>query len=180
MKGVINKGIQEYAEANFGADVWETIKARARCEEFVFAPTQDYPDELTPRLIEAASAILNLPLETVQVEYGKFMVPNTLKETYPPYFALAGKSAWEFLHRLDEIHSHVTRHLENARPPRLQCKQLSARQLLIHYHSPRRLCSVLRGLILGVGICFGQDLSVRETACMRRGDQKCTFEVTLS
>lgn len=178
MKGVVNKGIQEYAIARFGVDAWERIRECSGCEEFVFAPSQDYPDELAAGLMQAISRVMGLPLDTVQVEYGRFMVPNTLRQTYLPYFHLAGSSPKGFLLNMNEIHHHVTRSLVNARPPVLQCVELSDWQLLMHYSSVRQLCCVLRGLIEGVGLHFGQDLRVRETACMHKGDSRCTMEIT--
>jgi hypothetical protein len=36
MKGVINKGIQELIEAEFGAEAWGRIKEMAKCEEPFF------------------------------------------------------------------------------------------------------------------------------------------------
>jgi len=178
MKGVINKGIQEFALARFGPETWERIKSLARCEEPFFAASHDYPDAMTLALVQAAAEVTGLPTEMVEIEYGKFMVPNTLKETYPTYFTLAGRDARTFLRNMDGIHREATRRIANATPPRLECETLGEKRLLVHYSSPRKLCGVLRGLILGVGIHFGQELQLRALSCMRSGDPRCTIEVT--
>jgi len=81
----------------YNADVWERIKSLAGCEGPFFAISLDYPDEMTIRLVKAASKVSGLPIETVMVEYGKFVVPNTLKEHYKTYFTLGGSSSREFL-----------------------------------------------------------------------------------
>ncbi|MFH0778096.1 MAG: heme NO-binding domain-containing protein [Candidatus Eisenbacteria bacterium] len=177
MKGIINKGIQELVEGKFGTEAWQKVRSLAGCQELFFAIHLDYPDEMTAALVEAASKVSGLSTETVMVEYGKFMVSNTLKENYPVYFALAGSSAREFLLNMDRVHETATRSLSNAVPPRFEYVELPDGRLLMHYRSKRRLCAVLRGLILGVGILFGQELQVKETACMHKGDERCTMEV---
>lgn len=178
MKGIINKGIQELVEARYGEEVWQKVKSLAGCEEPFFAISLEYPDEMTEALIKSASEVSGLPVETVMVEYGKFMVPNTLKAHYPTYFKLAGSSAREFLLNMDRVHEQVTRSIAKSVPPRFEYEELPDGRLLMHYRSQRRLCPVLRGLILGVGLLFEQDLRVREIACMRNGDSHCTMEVS--
>jgi predicted hydrocarbon binding protein len=52
---------------------------------------------------------------------------------------------------------------------------------------PRRLgytgrcsCYLLTGIVAGyVGVLAGSDASVQETTCASRGDDRCTFEITL-
>lgn len=178
MKGIINKGIQELVEAQFGPEAWEKVKSQAGCDEAFFAISLDYPDEMTLALVKAASEFAGLPAETVMVEFGKFVVPNTLKKHYATYFALAGSSPREFLLNMNRVHEEATQSIGNAIPPRFEYEELPDGRLLMHYESERRLCAVLRGLILGVGLLFDQELEVRETACMHNGASRCTMEVT--
>lgn len=178
MKGIINKGIQELVEMKFGNEAWEKIKSLAGCEEPFFAISNDYPDEMTVALMKAASEVSGLPMETVMIEYGKFLVANTLKDQYQAYFQLAGSSPREFLLNMDRVHEHVTRSISKSVPPRFDYEELSDGRLLMKYNSKRRLCAVLKGLILGVGILFNQELGVKETACMHKGDPQCVMEVT--
>jgi len=178
MKGIINKGIQEMAETLLGADAWTKIKSKAGCEEPFFAVSQDYPDEMTIALATAASEVSGMSVDEVMFEYGKFIVPNSLKKQYPAYYALAGNSAQEFLCNMDTVHENVTRNIPNASPPRFEYEQTPDGKLLMHYKSDRGLCSVLRGLIAGVGDLFEEELEIRETACGRNGASHCTFEVS--
>ncbi len=177
MKGIINKGIQELIEAKFGAEAWEKVKDLAKCEELFFSASEEYPDQMTLDLANAASKVSGLPLETVLVEFGKFWVLNISAEAYPTFFKLAGKTAREFLLNMDKVHQQVTKNILNAKPPSFEYEELPDGRLLMHYRSERRLCAVLRGLILGVGIHFGEELQVKETACMNKGDTQCTMEV---
>ena len=180
MKGVINKGIQELVETKFGAEAWDKVKEIAKCEEPFFSTSEDYPDQMTLDLANAASEISGLPLEAVLVEFGKFWVSNTGLESYPTFFKLAGKTAREFLLNLNKVHNQVTKNIRNARPPIFEYEELTDGRLLMHYRSDRRLCDVMRGLILGVGIHFDEELQLKETSCMNNGDPQCTMEISFS
>lgn len=178
MKGVINKGIQELVETKFGSEQWEKIKSLAGCDEPFFSISEDYPDKMTIDLVNSASEVLGIPLETVMVEFGKFWVLNTGKTSYPTYFKFVGLSPREFLLNMNRVHRQVTRSIPNAKPPSLLYEELPDGRLLIHYKSERLLCPVLYGLILGVGLYFEQELKVTETSCMKKGDSQCTMEIT--
>lgn len=135
MKGIINLGIQELIVEKFGAETWEKVKSLAGCDESYFAISNDYPDETTVALVKAASEVSGLSMETVMIEYGKFVVPNTLKEQYPTYFRLVGNSPREFLLNMDRIHEHVTRSIMMSAPPRFEYEQLPDGRLLMKYKS---------------------------------------------
>ena len=68
MKGIINKGIQEMVETQFGETAWQKVKSQAKCNEPFFAVSQDYPDEMTVALVKAAAKVADLPMKTVMIE----------------------------------------------------------------------------------------------------------------
>ena len=178
MKGIVNLGIQEFVIARWGEEKWSAVKERAGCEAPFFAIAQDYPDEMSAALVEAAAEELGISANDAWTECGTFIVPNTLKANYPSYMALAGSSAREFLLNMGRIHEQVTRSVANAKPPSFRYEEPEDGRLLMHYESGRGLCALFRGLILGVGILFGQELRVDERSCVRRGDPDCTMEIT--
>ncbi len=177
MKGVINKGIQELVEQRFGTEQWKQIRSAAGCDEPSFSSSIDYPDRMTVDLVMAASQCLNLSPDQVMIEFGKHWIPNTGKTSYPTLYALAGKSPGEFLRNMDRVHRQVTTSVRGATPPSLHTEDLPDDGLAIHYNSKRGLCSVLHGLILGVGLHFGEELAVQEVCCVQKGDAECVFEV---
>ncbi len=177
MKGIINKGIQELVEDRYGAAAWDQVKETAKCDESFFSASDDYPDQMTIDLAIAASKVSKQPLETILIEFGKFWVPNTGANAYPTFFKLSGGSARNFLLNMDRVHKHVTKSISSAQPPGFEFEELPDGRLLMHYKSDRRLCPVLHGLILGVGIQFNEELEVEEISCTKNGDPRCTFEV---
>jgi len=178
VKGIINKGIQEFVESQFGPEAWSEVQTRAGCTEPFFAVSEDYPDQMTLDLVAAGAAVAGIPEYEVMVAYGRWLVPNTLKAHYDTYYRLAGATPRQFLLNINRVHDQVTRSMANAAPPRFEYCDLEGGGLRITYTSERHLCPVLRGLILGVGDLFGQELAVAKTACYHDGDPHCVMEVS--
>ncbi len=177
MKGVINKGIQEMVVSRYGGATWEAVKRKAQVEEEMFLLTEDYPDEGTLRLVEAAAEILELPVEGVMVEFGRYWFTQVAPVLYPSYLALAGSNPVEMLKNVDRIHRLVTRNIPSASPPSFHVEEREDGMLRLHYFSTRGLCPVVRGLVEGVGRYFGKIMAVTEVECVHRGDHHCIFEV---
>ena len=180
MKGVINRGMQGLVEAKFGTEAWEEIRMLAGCDELFFVTGENYPDQRILGLVEAAAKVSGLTPEEVLIELGKHWVLKTGKESYPAYYSLAGASPREFLKNLDRLHRRAARDGGGPDEPRLRYEEFPDGRLLIHYHSSGGFCPVLKGVILGVGILFDQDITVREIACSKRGNAHCTMEVLFS
>ncbi len=177
MKGVINKGIQEMVVSRFGHETWEAVRRRAGVEEEFFLLTEDYPDEGTEKLVQAAALVLDLPVEGVMVEFGRYWFTHVAPVLYPTYIALAGSSPVEMLKNVDRIHRLVTRNLPSASPPSFQVEEGEDGMLRFHYYSTRGLCPVVRGVVEGIGEYFGKPLAVTEVECALQGDHHCVFEV---
>lgn len=176
MKGVIFKGIRELIVTKLGSNAWQAIASSAECSESFFSSAQEYPDELALELISETARFMELSVDQVCVEFGKFWVANTGRETYPSIFALAGDRPLDFLNNINRIHKIVTR-TTGSSPPSFSIEKGDEGQILIHYYSSRQLCSVLHGLILGVGQMYGQELHVTEKACVKNGADHCIMEV---
>ena len=55
MYGMVNKAIEDLVRSNFGEDSWNRIKERAGVDEVAFISNEPYPDDVTFRLVGAAS-----------------------------------------------------------------------------------------------------------------------------
>ena len=61
MYGMVNKAVEEMVCMHHGEPVWERIKARAGVDVDVFMSNEGYPDEMTYKLVGAASEVLDVP-----------------------------------------------------------------------------------------------------------------------
>jgi len=66
-----------------------------------------------------------------------------------------------------------------AAPPHLDIRGLSGGGVSITYTSPRGLCELLEGLVVGIARSYGDAICIDQPLCMHRGDTAgCTFFVT--
>ena len=178
MKGVINKGIEELVREKFGDTVWNSVKEKADCNEPLFLTSQDYPDEMTLSLVQALSAETGLSVDTILIEFGKFWISNTGRNSYTRLFKMMGKNSKEFIQNINKAHNIIAQTIPNAHPPSFKVEIISENEFRLHYFSGRMLCPVVIGLIQGVGIYFNESLNVEEIACMKKGAQKCIMKIT--
>jgi len=177
MKGAIFKGIQLYITTQYGDEQWNAIKEESHCHEPFFALGQSYPDELALQILGQASKITGETVEDLLLGIGRFWVVHIGKANYPSIFGLVGGNARQFLLNMNRAHELVTQSLADAQPPRFEYAEPGGGTLRIKYFSRRNLCTLLRGLILGVGDYFDEKLEVTEIGCVSSGAEHCEIEV---
>ena len=60
MYGLVNKAIHDMVCSRFGEDTWQAIRQKAEIEIDTFVSMEGYPDDVTHRLVKAASEVLGL------------------------------------------------------------------------------------------------------------------------
>ncbi len=178
MKGFINMGIQDMISNRFGLETWEEIKSHAGCDEPFFAASLEYSDESTRALIGSVAKFASLSEKEIMIQFGSYLVSAVMAKTYAHYFVLAGNSVREVLTNINRIHQEVTRGVPGARPPNFTVETLADGRILLTYDSPRGLCAVVHGLVLGLGKYFNEQVQVKEIACTSNGDDDCVMEVS--
>jgi hypothetical protein len=161
MYGMVNKAIEDLVTTRFGAAAWAQVKQRAGVEHEVILSMDPYPDDLTYRLVDAASEVLDLPADTVLEAFGEHWTLYTAQEGYGEMLRLSGDTLLEFLHNLDELHARVGLIFPQLRPPSFRCTHLTGHSLHLHYYSQRQgLAPMVFGLIKGLGAMFGTPTTI--------------------
>ena len=134
---------------------------RATAASVGFLALRTYPDDVTYRLVGAASAELQLPAETVLEAFGEYWVNQTAKASYGDLMHLQGRTLPEFLQNLDQMHSRLALTFKEMRPPSFRVTDITPGSLLLHYHSDRPgLLPFVVGLVKGLGTFFATPVSV--------------------
>lgn len=108
MYGMVTKAIGEMVVERFGDDAWDEVKRKADVDVDVFISNDGYPDEMTYRLVGAASELLNMPVEDILIEFGRHWILNTAMEGYGPLIRAGGQTLPEFLEQLPKAFSNDT------------------------------------------------------------------------
>jgi Haem-NO-binding len=103
MYGLVNKAIQDMVCSKFGLETWQTIKQAAAVQDDSFSSMEGYPDDVTHRLVKAASTVLELAPAQVMEAFGEFWVEYTADQGYGELMDMSGDDLPEFLDNLDNM-----------------------------------------------------------------------------
>jgi hypothetical protein len=178
MYGLVNQAIEELVTSNFGVEKWEAIKEKAGVDVEVFIGNEGYPDELTYRLVGAASEELGLPADQILIAFGEHWVLKTAAQSYGPMMKSGGRTLKEFLVNLPNFHTRVAMIYPKLQPPRFQCSDITDEGLILHYFSHRAgLTSFVTGLLQGLGKLYENPCTSTLLARKDEGADHDIFEV---
>ncbi len=161
MYGLVNRGIEEMVCTQFGEGTWEAIKEEADIDIDGFISMDPYSDEVTYRLVQAASKVLGISAELILVAFGEYWILYTAKEGYGELLKVSGNTLPEFLRNLDTMHARVGLIYPDLKPPSFRCTDISADGMILHYHSHRAgMAPLVRGLLQGLGKMFDVTIAI--------------------
>ncbi|MDG2054657.1 MAG: heme NO-binding domain-containing protein [Phycisphaerales bacterium] len=161
MYGLINKAVRGLVLDQFGADAWQRIRQAAGVDDEDFIAMDNYGDEVTYKLVEAAAVELELEPEQVLQAFGEYWVDYVADENYGHLMQTAGQSFPEFLANLDQMHARVKLTFPNLEPPSFSVTDQTENSLRLHYYSSRQgLGPLVVGLLHGLGRRFDTSVKV--------------------
>jgi Haem-NO-binding len=190
MFGLVNKGLEDMVCGQYGEEIWEEIKSKAEVEIEAFISMDAYPDDITYRLIDAASVVMKIPATDILEAFGRYWILFTATEGYGSLMEMAGDNLPEFLQNLDNLHARVGLSFPNLQPPSFLCSDLEAESLKLHYYSERPgLTPMVVGMLKGLGEKFNTDVEIQLTHSKAQGNDheevsiahkpKCPFKQLL-
>lgn len=161
MYGLVNKAIEDLAILVGGYEAWERIQDVAGLSIVEFISSDVYDDDVTYRLVDAASEVLGMPAHEVLRAFGRHWVLYTGRHGWGPIMSSFGDTLEEFVGNLDSLHARVSLTLPSLRPPRFAHRIGSDGALELTYSSVRAgLTPMAVGLIEGLGEMFGEPVDV--------------------
>lgn len=176
MYGLVNKAIEDMVCDRFGEDTWEIIKQKAEVDIDIFLSMEAYPDDLTHRLVKAASVELGMSAAEILQAFGEYWVLYTAKQGYGEMMDMGGDNLPEFLQNLDNLHARVGLSFPQLKPPCFRCTDLQEDSLNLHYHSTRLgLAPMVIGLLKGLGDKFHTEIEITQTSSRDQGSEHDEF-----
>lgn len=175
MHGVIFSEFKDFVEG-METGAWPHLVKDAGLESEMFLPVKTYADEKLVALLTAASRRSGRSPDALLEGFGKHISASLLR-----MYGRMIKPHWKLLDVLEHtettIHRVVRLKDPQATPPPLDCTRTSPGEVVIVYRSPRRLCSLARGIIYGLADHYKQPAMIHEPQCMHRGDGECRLVV---
>ena len=161
MYGLVNKALEQMIIESYGDKSWKAIKDKADDDINVFISNISYPDDITYKLVGAASAELNIEAGILLYDFGKYWVLKTGAQSYRSLFEAAGSTLKEFLLKLQDFHARVMLYYPNLTPPTFFIENIQDKSLDVHYMSHRKgLTEFVRGLLDGLAEYYETNIHV--------------------
>ena len=161
MYGLVNQAVEDLAVRLGGPELWTKIVEQAGLDVPVFVAMSAYDDDITFRLVAAASEVLGLTQAEVLEAFGEHWILYTGSQGYGPMMSAMGTTLPQFLGNLDAMHSRIALSMPELKPPSFACEELGEGRLLVRYWSERAgLAPMVTGLLKGLAGRFALDLTV--------------------
>lgn len=176
MKGIIFNLLEDVVVDAYGETAWDGALEAAGLDG-VYTSLGNYGDAELADLVSAVGSALSAPDDDVLRWFGQRAIPGMVKR-WPGFFTPHLQTI-PFLKTLNSvIHPEVRKLYAGAHCPHFGFTSPSEGSLLIGYRSPRKLCGLAHGFILGAAEHYGEALSVGHLECRDEGSERCLIAVT--
>ena len=180
MYGLVNRALQQLVCTHHGQRTWDTIRAKAGVADEVFVRMDSYPDEVTHRLVAAASEVLDEPADELLKAFGRNWVRYTMVEGYGALLSDLGPTLHDALAALDAMHARVALLYPALKPPSFRISGVSEERISLHYHSERcGLAPMIIGLVEGLGERYALRVEVQHATAKGEGCDHDRFDIRI-
>lgn len=123
MHGLINKAIQSFFCATYGADRWLRVTETAGFEHADFEAMLIYDDAQSRYLLDVIAGELDRPLNEILEDIGTFLVSNPQTESLRRLLRFCGVSYLDFLHSLDDLPDRARLAVSDLHLPPLELRE---------------------------------------------------------
>ncbi|MCL9812298.1 heme NO-binding domain-containing protein [Natranaeroarchaeum aerophilus] len=176
MHGIVHKAFKEFVESEIDGIDWDSVADEAGLDPKLYLPVTHYPDN---EFTGAATALAELGGRTdasIQQSFGRSLVPSLL-DTFKAHI----RDDWdarEVILALDSIYEQLDSDDGSTTSATVSTRS-DGDEIVLTYRSDHELCTVLRGVVLGIADEYGQTAEIAEPVCLREGDEQCELRVTL-
>lgn len=178
MKGVIFNLLEDVVVDAYGERIWDEALDEASLEG-AYTSLGNYDDAEMIALLSVVADTLSVSDDEALRWFGRRAMPK-MAARWPEFFA-PHRTSVPFLRTLNSvIHPEVRKLYTGTDCPHFDFDSTTEKSLVIGYRSPRKLCGLAHGFILGAGDHYGETLSVQHLECMHDGSDRCLMAVTVS
>lgn len=174
MYGLIHTALRDMVTTEYSPVTWEKIVTESDVPTDAFLTMRSYNDNVTNALIEAASNVLQTPVDDCLFAFGEYWIKTFAPRDYEAVLRNAGNATLEFLRNLDDMHDRISTVFCDFVPPSFRIEIMDETRALVHYSSSRQgLTPFVLGILNGLGPRFGESVSIVsvETRLSEEGEQ---------
>lgn len=151
MHGLINRAVQSFVSATYGASCWQQVTDAAGLGFSEFEAMLVYEDDVTTRVLDTLCARLNRPKSEVLEDLGTYLVSHPNMEDLRRLLRFGGVTYLEFLHSLDDLSDRARLAVSDLRLPLIELMEVSSQEYHLICHPglsgfPSVMVGVLRAM----------------------------------
>lgn len=124
MHGMVNRALQGFVTATYGADVWAEVSDQAGLPPSGFEAMLDYPDALTMACFQATAHVLHKHPNALLEDIGTWLVTDDHLEPLRRLMRFSGPGFLDFLYSLEELGDRGRLALPDLDLPRITLERL--------------------------------------------------------
>lgn len=176
MHGTIFVLFKRYVESLYGYSQWVKLLETAGIAHAPYQMHELYPTREIFSLIEKASELMGVPQHQVMEQFGEFLVPDLLL-MYKRYMRPEWNTYDMLLNTVADMHAAVREKDNRENPPMLLVTKKGDTQLIVDYHSKRRMSAIAVGTIKGIAKYYDEDDKVAVTLLTPIEEERVQIQV---
>ncbi|RDV11456.1 hypothetical protein DXT99_24665 [Pontibacter diazotrophicus] len=162
MHGTIFVLCKRYVESLYDDSTWAKLLKAAGIEHASYQMQEMYPTSELFSLMAKASERTGIPLHQLLERFGEFLVPDLLL-MYKRYLRPEWNTYDMLLNTVAGMHAAVREKNNRKSPPMLLVTKKGDTQLIVDYHSKRKMATFAVGAIKGLAKYYDEDDKVEVT-----------------
>ncbi|GAB3204634.1 hypothetical protein ABID22_002494 [Pontibacter aydingkolensis] len=141
--------LRRFIEHDYGYSGWANLTEAAGIPNPSYQMLDMYPTSELFAILRAASSISGTSEYELLEKYGEFLVPDLLL-VYKKYVKPEWRTYEMLLHTETAMHGAVKLEHDRTTPPKLLVTKKGPSQLIVDYHSHRKMAGMAVGIIKGI------------------------------
>jgi predicted hydrocarbon binding protein len=177
MQGSIYTTFSEMVIEKMGMTVWNDLLEKIKPgSDGVYTKGMQYEDAEIMAYVSELSTVTKIDAPTLVKTFGEYLFIHLYNSS--PTSLSHINNLKDFLMCIDNvIHKEVQRIYPDAYLPTFNHTERSEGDLVMFYHSKRKLCHLSEGLITSAAKHFEQAITIDHPECMHDGADKCKLVV---
>jgi predicted hydrocarbon binding protein len=178
MQGSIFTIFSDMVIEKMGIDTWNELLATVKpSSEGIYTNGMQYCDSEMMSLVTALSQKTSIDVPSLVKSFGSYLFIHLYNSS--PADLSHIDNLKDFLLSIDSvIHKEVKRVYPQAYLPKFDYSDTPNGDLIMLYHSKRKLCHLSEGLILSAASHFDQKITINQPECMHNGADKCKLVIS--
>jgi hypothetical protein len=176
MHGSIFALLKRFVENTYDYSTWMKLLQATGLEGAAYEMHQMYPTKELFALVNKASEEKGIPYYTMMENFGEFLAPDLLM-IYNKYVDPNWRTYDMLLHTEKSMHSAVKKLDDRTNPPMLLVTKKGNTQLIVDYHSKRRMSGVAVGIIKGIAKHYNESDTVSVTRLTAVEEERVQIQV---